>query len=114
MAALRRQSDDHWRFALQANARGRPSYSAASSAYQAGYCALLTALSAEETKSLADHPSSAATSLAAGRLQLCQADHALGERGAAGYYAPSPAVFSSFDEWFTWARRVRQAAGWDE
>lgn len=113
VAALRRQSDDHWKFALQASARGRSS-SATGSAYQAGYCALLSVLSADEIQALADHPSAAAASLSATRLHLKPDVQALAERGAAGYYTADHAAFNSPAEWFDWAEQVRRAAGWND
>lgn len=106
-ASLKRQSDDHLLFAFKGGS------SAASAAFQAGYCALLSALSADETNTFADHPSAAAVSLSAERMQLSAADRVLAELGAAGYYGADQTAFRSLEEWLVWASRIRTARGWD-
>lgn len=105
-AALKRQSDDHLQFAFKGGA------SAAAAAFQAGYCALLSALSAEELREFQDHPSASAAALSAERLQLTPAEQAQAEFGAGGYYAADQAAFRLLDDWLVWASRVRTARGW--
>lgn len=106
LASLKRQSDDHLQMAFAGGA------SAAGAAFQAGYCALLSALSLDEAASLEDHPSAKAAALAAERLQLSSPERAQGELGASNYYGPDQAAFGSLQGWLAWASRVRTARGW--
>lgn len=104
--ALKRQSDDHLQFAF----RGGPS--AATAAFQAGYCALLSTLSAAELAAFPDHPNATAAALSAERLQLTSTEQVQAQLGACGYYAADQASFGSVEEWLVWASRVRTARGW--
>jgi len=110
-ASLRRQSDDHLASASAAAARAELAL-AASSAIQAGYCAVLSMLSSEEILSHPDHPNGRAAALGAVRLGLSPEDQTFGEQAAANFYAPHPERLWSFDECLGWARRARMAAGW--
>lgn len=107
--ALDRQSRDYLRLALESTPA---SHTAAGAAYQAGYLALMAALTYEEVAAVADHPSASAASLAARRLQLLAEDRALAAEGAAGYYSPLLVTSRSLAQQIAWARRVRVAAHW--
>lgn len=107
--ALDRQSQDYLRQALNTPPADP---TAVIAAYQAGYLALLSALSADEVAVVVDHPSPSAAVLAARRLQLLAEDRALAAEGAAGYYSPTPGMGLPLAEHIAWARRVRVAARW--
>lgn len=107
-ASLRRLSDDYLRDTLKTSFESQ-----AQAFFQVGYVALLTALTVEEAKALQDHPSPCAAALAAGRLKLGLNDRALAQRGAQTYYSSEQSEFGSKEAWDAWARRVRQAVGWD-
>jgi hypothetical protein len=102
--ALEHQSREHLQFALDSGQTD--------AAYQAGYFALMSALSTDEVSTFADHPSAAAAALGAERLQLQRDDCVLAEEGAAGYYSPKPASGQPLSAHVAWARRARAAAGW--
>lgn len=107
MQALDRQSQDYLRMAMDKAAT--PS-AANAAAYQAGYFALMSALSVEEVGLAVDHPSANAAGLAARRLQLSTADQTLAEKGASAYYSPQPEHDPPLSDRIAWARRVRAAA----
>ncbi|WP_374567964.1 hypothetical protein [Ideonella sp.] len=110
-ASLRQQSDDHLASASAAGARAEFAL-AASSAIQAGYCAVLSVLSAEEIRTVPDHPNGQAMALGAVRLGLLPEDQLFGEQAAENFYAPHPEQLWSFDDCLGWAGRARAAAGW--
>jgi hypothetical protein len=107
--ALDRQSRDYMQQALDS---ASAELTAVGAAYQAGYLALMAALTADEVASVADHPSASAAELAARRLQLPAGDQALAAQGAAGYYAPAQGMGQPLADQVAWARRVRVAAHW--
>lgn len=107
--ALDRQSRDYLRLALESTPA---SQTAAGAAYQAGYHALMAALTPDEVAAVADHPSASVATLAAGRLQLSAGDQALATEGAAGYYSPAQDMGQPLADQIAWARRVRVAARW--
>lgn len=109
LEALDRQSQDYLRMAIDSASADA---GAAGAAYQAGYFALMSALSTEEVVLFVDHPSAGAASLAAKRLQLSTEDRAVAEQGAANYYAPQSERGSPLHDRIAWARRVRAAAHW--
>jgi hypothetical protein len=109
IAALDRQSRDYLRLAQEA-APG--ALTAAGAAYQAGYFALVSALSPDEMSAFGDHPNAKSAALGARRLRLPLPDQALAEAGATTYYAPDADVAAVLDDYVAWARRVRAAAGW--
>jgi len=110
-ARLRQQSDDHLASASAAAARAELAL-AASSAIQAGYCAVLSVLSSDEIRSHPDHPDSGAAVLGATRLGLLPEDQLFAEQAAKNFYAPNPERLWSFDQCLVWAKRARVAAGW--
>ncbi|MBV8037356.1 MAG: hypothetical protein JOY88_20105 [Pelomonas sp.] len=107
--ALDRQSRDYLQLALDTPPTNR---AAAGAAYQAGYLALMGALTVDEVAAIADHPSASAAALAARRLQLPAEDQALATEGAAGYYSPVQGVGRPLAEQIAWARRIRLAVHW--
>jgi len=81
-------------------------------AYQAGYVALMSTLSEEEVRSIADHPNPDAAVRATDRLGLSSEDREHAAAGAASYYSPETSMERPLSEQIEWARRVRTAAGW--
>lgn len=108
-ASLRRQSDDYLRVATQ-TASSSP-LAATTSAYQAGYRALLAALTAQQANTFDDHPKAAAALLSAKQLNLELKDQVLAEFGAANYYSADSAVLGLPQAWLDWADRARTAMG---
>lgn len=105
--ALRRFSDEAWEDASRLQGP-----SAASGAFQAGYFALFSALSATERHQFQEHPSPRAALLGALKLQLDTADIRVATRMARHYYAPIRAEQLDAAALLVWAGRVRNAAGW--
>ena len=111
MAALKRQSDGHLALAHRKASEGLQR-DAAASAFEAGYFALMAALSADEARSFDDHPSPAAAELGATRLGLGWPGRRLVVEGTSAFYSPDREVFAGKD-WFAWAAQARLAAGWN-
>lgn len=108
-ASLERLSRSHLDHAVQAASAGPTSVTAA---YEAGYLALMSALSPAEVETFADHPNQAAAELGAQRLGLGVDDQAKAVEGAAGYYSPEQRSSVELRRTVEWARRTRTAAGW--
>lgn len=106
---LERHSRSQLARALQATSGDAASVNAA---FQAGYIALMSALSVPEVASYGDHPNRNAASLGAQRLQLSPEDRSLAQDGASTYYSPAPRSTSELKQHVRWARRVRAAAHW--
>jgi hypothetical protein len=108
-AALKRQSDDYMRLAREKAAVGLER-EAAATAYEAGYFALMTALTAAEVQGFSDHPNATAAELAVARLGTTATVRRLAIEGATAFYAPKTdgLVGSS---WVDWAQHLRRIAG---
>ncbi|OWQ93661.1 hypothetical protein CDN99_04170 [Roseateles aquatilis] len=107
--ALERQSCSLLGRALQATSGDAVSVNAA---YQAGYIALMSALSVSEVGSYSDHPNKTAAALGAQRLRLSPEDQLLARDGASTYYSPATRSTSELKQHVGWARRARAAADW--
>ena len=111
--AFRRMSDDYLQLAMAA-APLDVGAGDASTAFQAGYFALLSALEAAELTQLGDHPNAQVARLGAERLGLTVDDRAFAEEVATCYYASNLSDLVQLSVCLDWARRARQAAGWGD
>lgn len=111
LAALERQSTAHLEHA--SNVLWPNPSVAGAAAFEAGYFALMSAVTPEELRQFAEHPSVAAAEKAAARLGLSKPDSDMARQGAADFYAPGRLRFAEAFAWFEWAARVRRSAGWD-
>lgn len=110
-AVLEKLSRTHLADALQAPSANA---GATGAAFQAGYFALMSSLSADEVGAFMDHPNVEAAVLGAHRLQLTTDDLAIAREGAVNYYSPEAQSDHDVRRQVEWARRVRAAAGWPE
>jgi hypothetical protein len=110
--ALKRQSDDYMRLARDKATLGLER-EAAAAAYEAGYFALMTALTAAEVRLFQDHPSAVAAELAAARLGTTAAVQRLAIEGATALHAPESGALRG-SGWVDWARHLRRIVGIDE
>ena len=104
--ALKRQSDDYMRLAREKAAAGLER-EAAAAAYEAGYFALMTALTAAEVREFRDHPNAAAAELAVARLNTTATVRRLAIEGATAFYAPDAGVLRE-PNWVGWAEHLRR------
>jgi hypothetical protein len=86
---------------------------AAAAAYQAGYFALMTALSAAEVRRFQDHPNAAAAVLAASRLGTTSTVRDLAIGGATALYAPDTDSLRGA-RWAGWAEHLRRIVEIDD
>ncbi len=105
LAGLRRNSDDYMQVAAQRN--GVAGWSLA---VNAGYLALLTALTLDECPT-EDHPIAWLAELGAFRLAMTYADAMLAASFARNYYQLPEVTDESVAATIDWARRARKAAG---